>query len=131
MTIRVRSNYLWAIIILCILALTAVIYWPVHRAGFVWDDKVDFYNYAWLRHGSEWKHHIFNHFNDWVNYFRPLVIALYVAEVRVFDVVAGTNAPGLAGSAPGEYDFRGAAGAAPVSGQIERSEQKYWSPCRH
>jgi tetratricopeptide (TPR) repeat protein len=72
-----------------VLALTAVVYWPVWHAGFVWVDKICFYDNAWLRHGDEWKHFIFRNFYDWTNYFRPLVVALFVAEVRGFDVAPG------------------------------------------
>jgi tetratricopeptide (TPR) repeat protein len=75
-----------ALIIICLIAL---IYWPTHLAGFVWDDKIFLHDAAWLRHGDSWKHFIFQNFNDWENYFRPLVVALFVAEVRIFDVAPG------------------------------------------
>lgn len=74
---------------LSILGFVAIIYWPISHAGFVWVDKTLFQNAAWLRYGAGWKQLIFHHFYDWVNYFRPLVVAAFVAEVRVFDVSPG------------------------------------------
>lgn len=70
---------------IAILGLTVAIYWPVSHAGFVWVDKIIFHDAAWLRVGDEWKTLIFHNFYDWVNYFRPLVVALFVFEVRAFD----------------------------------------------
>lgn len=72
-----------------IVCLTALIYWPVLQAGFVWDDKNIFHDNAWLRYGDGWKELVFHNFYEWINYFRPLVVALFVLEVRAFDVVAG------------------------------------------
>jgi tetratricopeptide (TPR) repeat protein len=78
-----------SILLLGIVVLTAIIYWPVWHAGFVWVDKICFYDNAWLRQGDAWKHFIFRNFYDWTNYFRPLVVAMFVAEVRGFDVAPG------------------------------------------
>jgi len=72
-----------------VVGLIALIYWPINRAGFVWVDNIIFHDFAWLRSGDDWKTFIFHNFYDWTNYFRPLVVALFVAEVRVFDVTAG------------------------------------------
>ncbi len=74
-----------------ITGIIALIYWPVSVAGFVWDDKILFSNAAWLRYGDDWWHFIFqNDHYDWATfYFRPLVVALYVGEVRAFDVAPG------------------------------------------
>ncbi|MDE1886465.1 MAG: hypothetical protein KGH92_11240, partial [Xanthomonadaceae bacterium] len=84
---RVRVTWVW--LAAAVLAATAFVYWPVYHAGFVWVDKICFYDNAWLRQGDAWTHLVFRNFYDWVNYFRPLVIALFVAEVRIFDVAPG------------------------------------------
>ena len=42
---------------------------------------------AWLRYGDAWQHLIFRGLEDY--YWRPLVWALFVAEVRAFDVASG------------------------------------------
>lgn len=81
--------FTWRILLLGVVALTAAIYWPAWHAGFVWVDKICFYDNAWLRQGDAWKHFIFRNFYDWTNYFRPLVVAMFVAEVRGFDVAPG------------------------------------------
>lgn len=72
-----------------VLIATAAVYWPVYSAGFVWVDKICFYDHAWLREGDAWRQLIFRGFYDWTNYFRPLVVALFVAEVRAFDTAPG------------------------------------------
>lgn len=68
-----------------ILLLVALVYWPAIHAGFVWDDIIDFQQMSWLTYRDEWKHYIFTGFNFWPNYFRPLVVALFTAQVRLFD----------------------------------------------
>jgi protein O-mannosyl-transferase len=75
-----------AIVIMLIIAL---VYWPVSRAQFVWDDIVDFQRMAWLRHGDDWQHMLLHKFNDWAAYFRPLGVALFTLEVRAFDTTPG------------------------------------------
>jgi Flp pilus assembly protein TadD len=72
--------------VLCIITL---VYWPVVHASFVLDDVIDFVDMRWLSHGDDWKHYIFRDFNYWTNYFRPLVLALFTLQVRLFN-----NAPG-------------------------------------
>ncbi|MFK2872302.1 tetratricopeptide repeat protein [Dyella lipolytica] len=72
-----------------VLIVIGVVYWPVIHAGFVWDDVLDFVQMGWLRHGDEWKHYIFKDFNNWPNYFRPLVVGLFTLEVRLFDSSPG------------------------------------------
>ncbi|MHB1059067.1 MAG: tetratricopeptide repeat protein [Rhodanobacter sp.] len=69
--------------------MIALVYWPVLRADFVWDDWLDFHQMAWLREGDAWKHYIFRDFNNWTNYFRPLVVALFTIQVRLFDGAPG------------------------------------------
>lgn len=68
-----------------VLAIVAAVYWPVLDAGFVWDDFLTFEQRAWLYDGDAWKHYIFNGFNEWSHYFRPLVVGLFVLQVRLFD----------------------------------------------
>jgi len=72
-----------------VVALVALVYWPVHDAGFVWDDKVQLHDTAWLRHGNDWIVVVLHGFADWTNYFRPLGIAFWVAEGRLLDLSAG------------------------------------------
>lgn len=76
----VRAAYL-----LFPLALIAFTYWPVHSAGFVWDDIINFVDNDWLTEGDLWQHYLLRDFNDWVNYFRPLVVALFTFQLRVFN----------------------------------------------
>jgi hypothetical protein len=63
----------------------AVIYWPVTHASFVWDDWQSFRDKPWLTQDDLWKHAIFSGFNDFSFYFRPLVIAFFTLQVRLFD----------------------------------------------
>jgi hypothetical protein len=74
----------WCLLVVGTLAITAIIYWPVRHAGFVWDDKTAFLDTASLR-SSDWWHFLLAGVNDWDNYFRPLVLALYSLEIRLFD----------------------------------------------
>jgi len=69
-----------------VLAFIAAAYWPVADAGFLWDDKSTFHDAAWLRQGQEWLHYMRSGIVGWINYFRPLVVALFTLEVRAFDV---------------------------------------------
>lgn len=69
--------------------VVAIVYWPVVHAEFVWDDWLDFHQMAWLREGDAWKHYLFKDFNNWTNYFRPLVVALFTLQVRLFDGAPG------------------------------------------
>lgn len=72
-----------ALVVLVLLAV-AWIYAPVRHAGFVWDDWPDFHDTAWLREGDAWMHYVLKDFNGWTNYFRPLGVLLFTAEVRLF-----------------------------------------------
>lgn len=74
---------------LAVLALVAVVYWPVLSAGFVWDDLLNFKQRAWLYHGDEWKQYVFTGFNDWQYYFRPLGVLGFVLQARTFGGEAG------------------------------------------
>jgi hypothetical protein len=73
----------------CTLAITAIVYWPVHAAALVWDDKFYLSDRAWLRQGSQWMQIALHGFPDWGgSYFRPLGVALFTAEIRLFDTAA-------------------------------------------
>jgi len=84
-----KYNHGFAIFSIAILALVAILYWPVTHAKFVWDDVVDFQEKAWLTSGDDWKHYIFKDFNYWTNYFRPIGVALFTFQVRLFNGAAG------------------------------------------
>lgn len=71
--------------VLAVLVVVGWIYAPVRHANFVWDDWLDFHDTAWLREGDAWKHYVLRDFNGWTNYFRPLGVLLFTAEVRLFD----------------------------------------------
>jgi hypothetical protein len=81
-----RSKWLPALCAAITILLIAATYWPVAHAQFVYDDILDFQKMAWLRHGDHWQQLLLRKFNDWVNYFRPLGVALFTLEVRAFDV---------------------------------------------
>lgn len=72
-----------------VLLVTAIVYWPVVHANFVWDDLIDFRDNAWLTHGHAWMHYVLRDFNHWTNYFRPLIVAFFTIQVRLFDVTPG------------------------------------------
>ncbi|OOG42491.1 tetratricopeptide repeat protein [Rhodanobacter sp. C05] len=86
---RIKLNYGFTGIAAIVVIVVALVYWPVIHANFVWDDWFDFNERAWLRHGDEWKHFILRGFNDWTNYFRPLGVALFTLQVRLFDGAPG------------------------------------------
>jgi tetratricopeptide (TPR) repeat protein len=79
-----RKGFL-GLIALAVTMLIVATYWPVLYAQFVWNDIPNFQQSSWIRYGDEWRHLIFHGFNDWTNYFRPLVVALFTLEVRSFD----------------------------------------------
>jgi len=72
-----------------VLIAIALIYWPATHGKFVWVDVPDFVQMGWLRQGDAWKHYIFKDFNNWVNYFRPLVVGLLTLQLRLFNVTTG------------------------------------------
>jgi len=69
-------------------AFIALVYWPARHGGFVLDDSTQLHDEAWLR-SDVWYRFALRGFNDWVNYFRPLVVLLFAAEVRAFDGAPG------------------------------------------
>jgi hypothetical protein len=84
-----QSRWLYLLSALAILAIIVFAYRQVAHAEFVWDDIQDFKKMAWLRHGGDWQQLIFQRFNDWVAYFRPLGVALFALEVHLFGAVPG------------------------------------------
>lgn len=97
MVIRLRSlsstfradNFAFCLALFFVILAVTLTYWPVIHAEFVWDDLIDFKRSTWLRYGNDWRHFILSGFNNWTNYFRPLVVALFTLEVRAFDVKPG------------------------------------------
>jgi len=79
-----QYRFLVTAIPLAAVALIAWIYWPVHTAGLVWDDKTQLHD-ARLQLSNVWQF-IFHLNFDWSNYFRPLGVVLFATETRVFDV---------------------------------------------
>lgn len=78
------------LIFLGVLVVIATAYWPVLKGQFVWDDIIDFHNNpGWLVVGDGWKHYIFRDFHGWTSYFRPFVVAMFLLQVRLFDVQPG------------------------------------------
>jgi len=80
-------------LIYCLAVVTLLVvgwvYWPIVHANFVWDDWASFHDNSWLTVGDEWKQSIFRGFNSWVYYFRPLVVAFFTLQVRLFDSTPG------------------------------------------
>ena len=72
-----------------ILALITIVYLPVRHAGFVWDDLLNFQQMPWLRVGDQWKQIVFRGYNDWSYYFRPLIIAFFTLQIRLFNDAPG------------------------------------------
>jgi len=81
----------WIIVVLGLAVVGAVVavYWPIGNADFVWDDIVCLHDRAWLSRGELWKSYVLRDFCGWTNYFRPLAVLMFVAEVRIFDVSPG------------------------------------------
>lgn len=81
----------WAFVLCAVttVLIVTISYWPAADAQFVYTDILDFQKMAWLRHGNDWHQLLFRRFNDWINYFRPLGVALFTLEVRLFDSQPG------------------------------------------
>jgi hypothetical protein len=71
-----------------ILVVIAFVYWPIHQAWFVWDDKILIHDNAWLSRGGQSWTIVFHGIYDW-RYFRPLGLALMIAEARCFGITPG------------------------------------------
>jgi tetratricopeptide (TPR) repeat protein len=52
----------------------------------VWDDVIFLRDAGGLRYGSNWIQFVLHGFDNWLNYFRPLGVALLAAETRLLDV---------------------------------------------
>lgn len=91
MTLPASTRRHWLAIAAAFAVLCAIfaLYWPVTSFDFVWDDVGCLRDTAWLRDGDAWKGFLFRNFCGWTNYFRPLAVALFVSEVRVFNVAPG------------------------------------------
>jgi hypothetical protein len=70
---------------LSVIALVTAIYWPVHAAGFVWDDYKFLLDSGWMTDRSYWPHLIAHGFPEWASYYRPLGVSLYIAETNLSD----------------------------------------------
>lgn len=69
--------------------VVGMVYWPVIHGDFVWDDWPGFHDQPWLTQGDLWKHYIFRDFNSWTFYFRPLGVAFFTLQVRLFEGAPG------------------------------------------
>jgi hypothetical protein len=78
------SKLTTSMIMPAVVGLIVLVYWPLHMAGFVWDDKIFFHDNAWLRPGVDLNVLVFHGLADWSNYFRPLSMALFIVEGRTF-----------------------------------------------
>lgn len=83
-----RRTALTAAAVLAVIGLVASAYWPSTHGVFIWDDTSSIHDAGWLR-GDAWKEAMFRGFNGWINYFRPLVVLLFVVETRAFAVTPG------------------------------------------
>lgn len=86
---QTQGNRLACFAALAAVLVVAIIYWPVVHANFVWIDWTDFHDRNWLRAGDSWKHYMLRDFNNWTNYFRPLVVGFFTLQVRLFDTRPG------------------------------------------
>jgi len=77
------------LVVVSIAGLVGFVYWPARLGTFVWDDQICLHTAAWLRHGESWQPFLAANFCDWRNYFRPLIVAMFATELRIFDVTPG------------------------------------------
>ncbi len=68
------------------LGAIALVYCRVQMAGLVWDDHLYLHDAAALWYGTDWIHILLHGFPDWITYFRPLGVALFTIETRLFDI---------------------------------------------
>ena len=73
----------FALASLGVLALTCLVYWPVHAAGFAWDDYKFLLDSGWMTDRSYWPHLLAHGFPEWASYYRPLGIGLFIAETSM------------------------------------------------
>ena len=74
--------------VLIVLGIVGAVYWPLHDAALVWDDKFYLHDRAWLREGGQWLQIAMHGFADWGIFFRPLGVALFTLESRLSDAAA-------------------------------------------
>lgn len=74
---------------IAILGAVVCVYGSLIWAGFVWDDKTCFHDAAWQAAEGVWPRFLLRGFCDWVDYFRPLAVMLFMFEIRAFDVAPG------------------------------------------
>lgn len=63
-----------------ILAAVAFVYLPVIHGKFLWDDWPSFRDLQ----GEQWLHYVFRDFNHWTFYFRPLTVAFFALQIKLF-----------------------------------------------
>ncbi|AIF47266.1 hypothetical protein HY57_08240 [Dyella japonica A8] len=63
-----------------ILAAVAFVYLPVIHGKFLWDDWPSFRDLQ----GEQWLHYVFRDFNRWNLYFRPLTVAFFAFQIKLF-----------------------------------------------
>jgi hypothetical protein len=68
-----------------ILAGVVLVYLPVTHADFVWDDWPSM---RYLQ-GDQWLHYVFRDFNNWGAYFRPLGVAFFALQIKIFNGTPG------------------------------------------
>jgi hypothetical protein len=72
-----------AFALLLLVALLAL-YWPIMRADFAWDELLDSLTSISARSVDPWRTLLIGQTNGFATYFRPLVMALFSLELRVF-----------------------------------------------
>jgi tetratricopeptide (TPR) repeat protein len=68
---------------LAVLVLATAVYWPIHAAGFAWDDFKFLLDSGWMTDRSRWPGLIVHGFPEWAGYYRPLGVALYILETNL------------------------------------------------
>jgi len=78
-----KPSALVSIASVAVLVLAIAIYWPVHAAGFVWDDFKFLVDSGWMTDRSRWPGLIVHGFPEWAGYYRPLGVVLYIVETNL------------------------------------------------
>jgi tetratricopeptide (TPR) repeat protein len=65
-----------------VLLLVTTVYWPVHAAGFAWDDYKFLLDSGWMSDHSFWPQLVAHGFPEWASYYRPLGVVLYIVETN-------------------------------------------------
>jgi hypothetical protein len=69
---------------LLLLAALLALYWPILHADFAWDELLDSLTSISARSVDPWRTLLIGQTNGFATYFRPLVMALFSLELRVF-----------------------------------------------